>query len=169
MKTRLKIIGLSVALLAVVLVIAPASAEYKSAVRDRHDRHDRHVDDADRDRAKDRHSRNDRKHGSHVKHYSLSFSSHRRVPHRVIYTRRVYVAGYYEKRWLEPVYETRCDSCGRSYQVLIREGCYERIWVPGHYETRTEYRNYAHDRHSYGHHGRYRNRHGSSCSVYLRF
>ena len=75
---------------------------------------------------------------------------------------RVYVKGYWKtvdekvwvpatKRrvWREPVYQTRYDSCGRAYQVLVRPGCYEwitegghwavqpkRVWVPGHWTYR---------------------------------
>ena len=164
MKTPRNIFGLSVALLAVVLVAAPASAERQSAVRDRHAHHDGH-----HGRSQDRGHRSDGRHGSRDKQFILSFGSHRRVPHRVIYTRRVYVPGYHEKRWIEPIYETRYDSCGRAYEVLIREGCYERIWVPGHYETRTKYRYNGYDRRSYGHHGHYRNRHRSRSGVHIRF
>jgi hypothetical protein len=64
--------------------------------------------------------------------------------------RRVYVPGHYEtvehqvwipatrqRVWCEPVYETRYDSCGRAYTVLVRNGGYEWVTTPGHYEIQT--------------------------------
>ena len=39
--------------------------------------------------------------------------------------------GYYERRWVSPVYELRYDVCGRSYQVLVCEGYYKKAWVFG--------------------------------------
>ena len=38
--------------------------------------------------------------------------------------------GHYETRWAPPIYETRYDTCGRRYEVLIRDGYWGQIWVP---------------------------------------
>lgn len=63
---------------------------------------------------------------------------------------RVWVPGCYENReqrvwvpatrqrvWIEPVYETRYDPCGRPIRVLVRPGCTQWQTVPGHYQTKT--------------------------------
>lgn len=49
---------------------------------------------------------------------------------------RVWIPTAKKKTWIEPIYETRYDECGRAYQVLVREGCWRWIEVPGHYEDR---------------------------------
>ncbi len=54
----------------------------------------------------------------------------------VLEKRRVWVAGTKRKVYVEPVYETRYDDCGRAYQVLICEGHYRVIRDPGCYEIR---------------------------------
>ncbi|MBI1372129.1 MAG: hypothetical protein GC159_05130 [Phycisphaera sp.] len=41
-----------------------------------------------------------------------------------------------EKRWVPPVYETRCDRWGRHVEVLVREGYWQTIEIPARYETR---------------------------------
>jgi hypothetical protein len=52
-------------------------------------------------------------------------------------TERVLVReGHFEKRWIEPVTETRRDYHGRPYTVLVRPGRCEKVWVPPQYETR---------------------------------
>lgn len=40
--------------------------------------------------------------------------------------------GYYETRWVPPVYRTHCDVFGRPYTVLVSEGYYQRVWVSGY-------------------------------------
>ena len=60
---------------------------------------------------------------------------------------RVYVKGHYEtvqhkvwipaakqSVWYEPIYETRYDSCGRAYSVLVQAGHSAWVTTPGHYE-----------------------------------
>ncbi|MEQ8767389.1 MAG: hypothetical protein RL885_25995 [Planctomycetota bacterium] len=32
-------------------------------------------------------------------------------------------------------YETRYDSCGNAYRVLISPACQRRVWVPGYWEN----------------------------------
>ncbi|MEM7202358.1 MAG: hypothetical protein AAF628_18955 [Planctomycetota bacterium] len=52
---------------------------------------------------------------------------------RVVYE-RVWVPGYWDTIQVPPVYETRCDRFGRSYQVLVREGYCDRVWRQGYYK-----------------------------------
>lgn len=49
---------------------------------------------------------------------------------------RVWVPGFDQEVWVEPVYEWRYDSCGRRHQVLVCAGYYRTVCVPGRYETR---------------------------------
>lgn len=51
---------------------------------------------------------------------------------------KVWVAGSKEKVWREPVYETRHDSCGRAYRVLVRPGFWEWVQTPGCWVTRPQ-------------------------------
>jgi hypothetical protein len=41
-----------------------------------------------------------------------------------------------EHRYFEPVYETRCDPCGRHIQVCVRPGYYKDFCTPARYEDR---------------------------------
>ncbi len=50
--------------------------------------------------------------------------------------RRVWVPGTVERIWIDPVYETRYDACGRPVRILICEGTWKDIERPGHYEIR---------------------------------
>lgn len=50
---------------------------------------------------------------------------------------RVWVPGACERVWVEPVYATRYDPCGRAYQVCVRAGYWNTIQHPGHYEERS--------------------------------
>jgi len=59
----------------------------------------------------------------------------RRNPSVVIRSRFTYAAGYYQSRWIAPAYETRYDTCGRPYTVMIRAGCYRQVWIPGGWHT----------------------------------
>lgn len=59
------------------------------------------------------------------------------VPGRYeIQMQKVWVEGRTRKVYVEPVYETRFDSCGRAYQVLIAEGYYRLVRDPGCYQNR---------------------------------
>ncbi|MEM7308530.1 MAG: hypothetical protein AAF682_17745 [Planctomycetota bacterium] len=53
-------------------------------------------------------------------------------------TRQVWIPGGKEKVWIEPLYQTRYDECGRPYQVLVRDGYWTVRQLPGYYETRCE-------------------------------
>ena len=50
--------------------------------------------------------------------------------------RRVWIPETYQKVYIEPVYETRYDECGRPITVLVREGYWTSKCIPGYYETR---------------------------------
>ncbi len=62
--------------------------------------------------------------------------------------KRVFVPGEKRKVWIEPVYETRYDDCGRPVRVLVCEGYWKvhttpgryvtkrvKVWKPGHWKT----------------------------------
>ncbi len=49
---------------------------------------------------------------------------------------RVWVPGSAQQVWIEPVYQTRYDSCGRPYQVCVRAGYWTTVQSPGHWEER---------------------------------
>lgn len=61
---------------------------------------------------------------------------HRAAPHR----QQVWIAGYWDRVWVEPRYELRRSSCGGTVRVLVRAGYWNRFWRPGHYQLRTVYR-----------------------------
>ena len=71
--------------------------------------------------------------------YSSSGYSSSRVwvpgHHEFVY-RRVWVPGTAARVWVEPVYETRRDSCGRTVRILLRAGGWRTVHEPGRYETR---------------------------------
>jgi len=50
--------------------------------------------------------------------------------------RRTWVAGAQRRVYVQPVYRTRYDSCGRSSRVLISDGYYEVVRDRGYYENR---------------------------------
>lgn len=52
--------------------------------------------------------------------------------------RRVWVPAAREKVWVDAVYSTRYDRCGRPYRVLVCPGRWTVRVHPGHYETRCE-------------------------------
>jgi len=71
--------------------------------------------------------------------------------HRHCYPTRIFIPGHYEtversvwipatreKVWVDAVYATRHDPCGRPYRVLVCEGRWTVRVHPGHYETRCE-------------------------------
>ena len=49
---------------------------------------------------------------------------------------RVWIEGYESRVWVQPVYETRYDHCGRRYQVIVRAGYWQTVCEPGHWEVR---------------------------------
>ncbi len=62
--------------------------------------------------------------------------------------RRVHEPAYIERIWIDPVYETRYDPCGRARRVLICDGYWKkvrvparwvnkrvRVWKPGYWRT----------------------------------
>jgi hypothetical protein len=53
-------------------------------------------------------------------------------------TRRVWVGGFYDRVWVEPIYEWRFRRCGTRFRHCVRQGFYDRRWVPGHWAHRTE-------------------------------
>lgn len=50
---------------------------------------------------------------------------------------RTWVAGTITQVWVQPIYQTRYDGCGRPYQVCVRAGYWDTRQTPGHYEDRT--------------------------------
>lgn len=50
---------------------------------------------------------------------------------------RVWVPACRERRWIEPVLETRYDACGNAYRVVVCSGRWEWVDVPGRYDSRT--------------------------------
>ena len=48
---------------------------------------------------------------------------------------QVFVPGCTRQVWVEPVYRTEYDACGRPFQVLVTCGFYQTVQDPGHYET----------------------------------
>ena len=58
--------------------------------------------------------------------------------HYATVEREVWVPAFREKVWVEPVYTTRYDPCGRPLRVLACDGRWTVRVVPGHYERRCE-------------------------------
>lgn len=52
--------------------------------------------------------------------------------------RKVWVPGYSERIWIEPIYEETCDAYGNASSILVRAGHYKTIRHPGRYEVRRE-------------------------------
>jgi len=50
---------------------------------------------------------------------------------------RVWVPGTCEQVYVQPIYETRRDSCGRPYQVCVRAGYWSTVQHAGHWEERS--------------------------------
>ena len=59
---------------------------------------------------------------------------------------RVWVAGAPQKVWVQPVYATKCNAYGATFQVLVTPGHYamvpgpgcwtvqpKKVWAPGHW------------------------------------
>ena len=164
---RKRIAGVVVAALALAIVAAPVYARDKTRGRERHRREyrsdkrsDRHDRRSNRDRG--RRDRRDSRHHRDRDRGGITFRGHVPIGH-VVRSRSVYVPGYYENRWIEPVYATRYDDCGVPYRVLVREGYYDRFWVPGHYVTGGVYGGYG--RHGSRHHGGG----GLSVKAHIRF
>lgn len=51
---------------------------------------------------------------------------------------RVWVDGYYDRVWVDPIYQWRYRACGTRYRHCVRQGCWNRRWVGGHWTYRTE-------------------------------
>lgn len=66
----------------------------------------------------------------------LIHSGHWVPGHYETVERQVWIPGTCEKLWIEPCYETRYDSCGRPYRVLVAAGHWTTVETPGHYEIR---------------------------------
>lgn len=56
--------------------------------------------------------------------------------HYVTRQQKVWIPASKKKVWIDPVYETRYDACGRPYQVRSRGGGWTVQVTPGHFETR---------------------------------
>ena len=65
-------------------------------------------------------------------HASLRFGSPRRSTCGTV-PRRHWVAGYWDRVWIDPIYDVRYQSCGTPYRVLVRAGYWKRVWRPGHW------------------------------------
>lgn len=52
--------------------------------------------------------------------------------------RRVWVPGTCTRVWIEPIFATRWDACGRAFRVCVREGYWDSVTSPGHFEDRGE-------------------------------
>jgi len=50
---------------------------------------------------------------------------------------KVWVEGCEQRVWVEPAFEWRYDSCGRSFRFSAGGGHWKTVRTPGHYETRT--------------------------------
>lgn len=83
--------------------------------------------------------------GKHGKHKSIGVQigfgdfghrSHRNQGHWETIREKVWVPGYEERVWVQAIYETRVDSCGRPYTVCVRPAHWENVCVPGRYEWR---------------------------------
>ena len=48
--------------------------------------------------------------------------------------RNVWIPGYSERIWVEPIYDLSCDRYGNEVRVLVRAGYYRTHQRPGHYE-----------------------------------
>lgn len=70
--------------------------------------------------------------GSHATKRIWVPARHERV------ARRTWVPGNRQREWIAPLYDTRYDPCGRSYQVIVREGYWHDVYLPGHYKTHYE-------------------------------
>lgn len=61
------------------------------------------------------------------------------VPGRWVFeTKKHWAPGWSEKVWQPPVFETRFDFCGNSYQVQINAGFYRTVHHPGRWEYRKQ-------------------------------
>lgn len=60
---------------------------------------------------------------------------HRATGHWTIVRERVWVEGRCERVWIEPIYETRFDACGRPIQICIRQGYWHTVQHPGYWNT----------------------------------
>ena len=144
--TPTRLIGPSAVLLAVALLAAPAFAADR---RQRPNRARRHESGGHKRQRQDHGSRPRKKRPKNRDGVSVSFN----FGHPGHYAKRYYPGhprGYYAKRWVPPVYETRYRPCGQSYIVLVRPGYYEEYWVP--YRTHRRRPHTYRRHHSRGHH-----------------
>lgn len=88
------------------------------------------------------------KHGKHGS-FGISIGNRHAQPPRHYAPRREWVPGHYEtigeriwvaaredRIWVEPLFETHYDPCGRATQVCVRAGYWTTVCVPAHYENR---------------------------------
>lgn len=57
--------------------------------------------------------------------------------HYEIVDEQVWVPGFEERVWIEPVFELRRDACGEARRVLISAGHFEVRCRAGHFELRS--------------------------------
>lgn len=58
------------------------------------------------------------------------------IPGRwVVEAQPVWVPAKEIQVWVEPVYATKCDYLGNSYQVLVQPGHYETVCEPGYWSS----------------------------------
>ncbi len=51
--------------------------------------------------------------------------------------RRVWVDGYWDRQWVEPIYELRRQSCGTSVRVMVQAGYWHKVWRPGYWSSQS--------------------------------
>ncbi len=81
-------------------------------------------------------------HGSVGVQIGIPWGSQRPAPpqyggHWETVVERTWVAGTFTQVWIQPLYQTRYDACGRPYQVCVRAGYWDTRQLPGYYEDRT--------------------------------
>ena len=128
---RRRAVGLVVALLAVGLLTTAAQAAPSRGGNRRHAQRKqrRHHDPPQRASHRDRgHFR------GHDDRLSISLNlggNYRRPGHHGRPWRHLpYRRGKYVTRWVEPVYATHYDRCGRPTRILVTAGYYTSVWVP---------------------------------------
>lgn len=83
------------------------------------------------------------RHGYHTPHYDRRHYSHNNVRYYNnrndcnTYSRRTVVVnnhgGYWNRVYIQPVYQIRYRSCGTPFRVCVRAGYWKNVWVSGSY------------------------------------